>query len=277
MESLLPVIIGLAAGIAMIISFTVLMPTLPPQRQWMAFDVIQCGNPWEDFVSKRIAYDDINLFQDKLKQYYLIEENLTIYQMQQIENPLYGPIGCTGCGCYGGFTFATLIDVDEVDRTKMLGFYMLETPPPRQLPMPPKEPYANVAVDGLKASYRVGEQIEFAVKVEGYGCDAGFPQVRITRNAAPDKGIYDTQTFWYRVGEGTFVPAGCLSEYFSMVRHIGDVNDPNEQRYSHGNTGHEDLPIAMRYEGEYEIVISGGSLLRGQNVVREFEVISSST
>src|SRR5437773_6842561 len=121
MGILLPVVIGLAVGITMVVSFAVLMPSLPSlqnkpaERVWMALDIGQCAFPWESFMKTGSTRDDA------MKQYFHAEHDLAIYEVSGIKSPKFndptftGYIPCEACGCYGG-TVEALIDLDEMDK-----------------------------------------------------------------------------------------------------------------------------------------------------------------
>jgi hypothetical protein len=131
MDSLLPVIVGLAAGIAMIVSFAVFMPSSPSLqifasgRVWMALDIGQCAHPWDSFRQPDITGNDA------MRQYFLVEHDLTIYEANSIASPKLddptfpGYLPCMACGCYGG-TIEALINWEEMHKARELGFYEFE-------------------------------------------------------------------------------------------------------------------------------------------------------
>jgi hypothetical protein len=123
-----------------------------------------------------------------------------------------------------------------------------------------KEPYTTLTIEGLKDMYIVGEPIDFTVRVEGYGCDRGFPSVAIYKASTEE-------SIWSRFGEFRLLPAGypCPHQDIVNVRHIGDVekynNDEQERLRIEGG-----MPIVVRDEGRYVVDI--------ESVVQEFIVIS---
>jgi len=127
-----------------------------------------------------------------------------------------------------------------------------------------KEPYAKVTVEGLKANYMVGEPIDFHVRLEGYGCHGGFPDVWIK----PD-GV-EEEVIWARQGEIRLMPAGvsCPNVEVYEVRHIGDMEryqrDPQERLRTIGV-----MPITMDREGTYIVQVAYGE----QTLIR-FDVIA---
>ena len=129
---------------------------------------------------------------------------------------------------------------------------------------PAREPYATVTVEGLKGEYRVGEPVEFAVRIEGYGCDAGFPSVYIATTG--------DQTVWSRFGELRHFPAGvgCQPAGINQVREIGEAQkyDTSEQERWRTQGG---VPIVMDREGTYVIHAEGGNA-RGSLAIGQFTV-----
>ncbi|MGI0048105.1 MAG: hypothetical protein ACREAW_01060 [Nitrososphaera sp.] len=123
-----------------------------------------------------------------------------------------------------------------------------------------KEPYTRVTIEGLKDMYKVGEPIDFTVRVEGYGCDRGFPSVAIYKASAEEP-------VWSRLGEFRLFPAGysCPHADIHNVRHIGDLekynNDEQERLRIEGG-----MPIVMKDEGRYVVDV--------ESVVKGFTVIS---
>jgi hypothetical protein len=133
--------------------------------------------------------------------------------------------------------------------------------------MQEKQPYRTVIIDGLKGTYKPGEKIDFTVRVEGYGCDAGFPNVSIRMSVAEGQ----DRVVWSRFGEIKLLPAGvqCPSTTIYQVRYIGDVqkynNDEQERLRTDGA-----VPIAMEKEGRYAVEVEGGNA--GEGTSREFVV-----
>lgn len=124
-----------------------------------------------------------------------------------------------------------------------------------------KEPFVAVAIEGLKSTYGTGEPIDFVVRIEGYGCDAGFPSVGIVQSSTGE-------TVWSRFGEIRLFPAGysCPHGDIRQVRHIGDVeryeNDDQERLRTRGG-----VPITMTDEGEYFVYVDG--------TTKEFTVVKN--
>ena len=123
-----------------------------------------------------------------------------------------------------------------------------------------KEPHVDLTIEGLKESYTVGESIDFIVRVEGYGCDRGFPSVTIVQDSTE-------QAVWSRLGEIRSFPAGysCPYENIYHVKHIGDVerynNDKQDRMRTQGS-----VPIVMTIEGKYSVQV--------EDLVKEFAVIA---
>jgi len=137
------------------------------------------------------------------------------------------------------------------------------------------ERYAEVTIEGLQRIYAIGEPIDFLVRVEGYGCDWGFPHVYVKRlsfSSASDSDQTIEEIVWLRVGEIRTFPAGtsCNPTNIHQARHIGDVekynNDVQEQLRIQGS-----MPIVTDREGRYAIHVEGGNV-RGEPFVQEFEV-----
>lgn len=126
-----------------------------------------------------------------------------------------------------------------------------------------KEPFTTITIEGLKTTYRTGEPIDFIVKIEGYGCNGGFPTVMIKNTSG--------EAVWSRSGEFRLFPAGysCPLEEVYNVRHIGDLerysNDEQERMRTKGG-----MPIVMNVEGEYAVEVEARS-----PAVKEFTVIAS--
>lgn len=130
-----------------------------------------------------------------------------------------------------------------------------------------KEPYATVTIDGLRDTYRVGEPVDFLVKVEGYGCDFGFPHVsviKVSGNAS--------EVVWYRIGEIRLLPAGveCPLTDIYQVRHISDVQRYNNVEQERLRTSGV-VPIVLE-EGSYAVHVEGGNARSGA-FVKEFVVV----
>jgi hypothetical protein len=123
-----------------------------------------------------------------------------------------------------------------------------------------KEPYITVTIEGLKDTYKVGEPIDFTVRIEGYGCDRGFPSVTIHKESTGE-------VVWSRFGEIRLFPAGysCPHEDIRHVKHIGDVerynNDEQDRLRTQGG-----VPIVMSEEGRYVVDV--------ESVTKEFTVTS---
>lgn len=137
------------------------------------------------------------------------------------------------------------------------------------------ERYAKVTIEGLRQTYAIGEPMDFLVRVEGYGCDWGFPHVYVKRlsfSSASDSDQTIEEIVWLRVGEIRTFPAGtsCNPTNIHQARHIGDVekynNDVQEQLRIQGS-----VPIVIDREGRYAIHVEGGNV-RGEPFVQEFEV-----
>lgn len=130
-----------------------------------------------------------------------------------------------------------------------------------------KEPFSVVSIERLKDTYKVGEPIDFIVRIEGYGCDAGFPSVFITRASTGEP-------VWSRFGEIRPFPAGysCPYENIYQVRHIGDIerynNDEQERLRTTGG-----MPIVINTEGRYAVHVEGG-IAPDDPVSKEFPVTS---
>jgi hypothetical protein len=130
-----------------------------------------------------------------------------------------------------------------------------------------KEPYTTVTIEGLKGTYKVGEPIDFTIRIAGYGCDAGFPSVFIAK-------VPTGEPVWSRFGEIRLFPAGypCPPENIYQVRHIGDVekynNDEQERLRTTGG-----MPIVINTEGRYAVHVEGG-IAPDDPVTKEFTVIS---
>lgn len=131
------------------------------------------------------------------------------------------------------------------------------------------EPYVKVSSEGLKESYKVGEPIDFLVKLEGYGCDAGFPDVWIDK-LLPFSDQTEEEIVWSRVGEMRLFPAGysCPDAEIYQVRHIGDL-----QRYQN------DLQERLRTSGSVPIVMDSGKYVvrvsYGDPEIGRFSVIAA--
>lgn len=131
-----------------------------------------------------------------------------------------------------------------------------------------KEPYAKVTIEGLKDFYKVGEPIDFNVKLEGYGCPSGFPDVWIERSS-PDGTQADV--VWSRIGEIRLLPAGysCPDTEVYEVRHIGDLErydrDQQERMRTNGS-----IPIIMDREGTYVVQVT-----YGEHAVTQFDVTAA--
>lgn len=136
-----------------------------------------------------------------------------------------------------------------------------------------KKEYANVTFEDLKEEYKIGQPIDFYVKVQGYGCDRGFPTVSIIKLPALDNQT-QREVVWSRLGEIRLFPAGndCPVTDFYQVRHIGDVMSyqNNEQERLRTDGG---VPIIMKQEGRYVVEVDGGNV-RGNPVEKEFRVVS---
>jgi hypothetical protein len=123
-----------------------------------------------------------------------------------------------------------------------------------------KELYTTMTIEGLKDTYKVGESIDFIVRVEGYGCDKGFPSVAIYN-------VSTKEMVWSRFGEFRLFPAGysCPHEYIHNVRHVGDLekynNDEQERLRTKGG-----VPIVMNDEGRYAVDV--------ESTVKEFMVVA---
>lgn len=137
------------------------------------------------------------------------------------------------------------------------------------------ERYAKVTIEGLQRTYKIGEPIDFVVRVEGYGCDLGFPHVfvkRLSFSSSSDSDETKEKILWSRFGEIRSFPAGtsCNPTNIYQARHIGDVekynNDEQEQLRIQGS-----MPIVIDREGRYAIHVEGGNV-RGEPFVQEFEV-----
>jgi hypothetical protein len=123
-----------------------------------------------------------------------------------------------------------------------------------------KEPYTTVTIEGLKDTYKDGEPIDFTVRIEGYGCERGFPPVAIYKASAEEP-------VWSRFGEFRLFPAGYSRPHEDIhnVRHIGDLekysNDEQERLRTEGS-----MPIVVKDEGRYVVDV--------ESIVKEFTVIS---
>lgn len=130
-----------------------------------------------------------------------------------------------------------------------------------------KEPFVNVTIEGLKETYKVGEPVDFVVKVEGYGCDTGFPSVVITK---ADSQMQQQQPVWSRF-EIRHFPANVSCELVDLykVRHIGDVtkynNDEQERMRTMGS-----VPIILN-EGKYIVAVERIT----PTLTKEFSVVST--
>ena len=122
-----------------------------------------------------------------------------------------------------------------------------------------------MTIEALKDSYKVGEPGDFVVKVEGYGCDTGFPSVHIAK-------VSTDEPVWSRFGEIRLFPAGysCPHEDIYQCRQIGDVekyDDEQERGRTEGG-----VPIVVNIEGKYAVHVEGG--LARDAVTKEFTVIN---
>jgi hypothetical protein len=131
-----------------------------------------------------------------------------------------------------------------------------------------REPYSAVTFEGLKDTYAAAEPIEFYVRIEGYGCNAGFPTVWIEKELAGNQ----TQPVWERLGELRSLPPGysCPLEDLHQVRHIGDVQAYNNIEQEHWRI-QGPMPIVLD-EGEYVVYAKGGTA-RDSTVTGEFAVL----
>ena len=132
---------------------------------------------------------------------------------------------------------------------------------------PAREPYAIVTVEGLKGEYRVGEPVEFAVRIEGYGCDRGFPSVYIATT-----GDQAEVVVWSRFGELRHFPAGvdCRPAEINQVREIGEAQKYNNSEQERWRT-QGGVPIVMDREGMYVIHVTDGNA-RGSLAIGQFTV-----
>jgi hypothetical protein len=132
----------------------------------------------------------------------------------------------------------------------------------------PREPYSIVTFEGLKDTYAAGEPIEFYVRIEGYGCNTGFPTVWIEKELSGNQ----TQLVWERLEELRSLPPGysCPLEDLHQVQHIGDVQAYNNIEQEHLRI-QGPMPIVLD-EGEYAVYAKGGTA-RDSTVTGEFAIL----
>jgi hypothetical protein len=127
-----------------------------------------------------------------------------------------------------------------------------------------KEPSTTMTIEGLKDTYRIGEPIDFVVRIDGHGCDTGFPSVGIIKASTGE-------TIWSRLGEIRSFPAGysCPHEGIHHAKHIGDVeryqNDEQDRLRTQGG-----VPIIIAEEGKYFVHVDGSV-----PTTKEFTVVKS--
>lgn len=124
----LPVILGLLVGIALIAIFIFISDQqsqgqdgklLPKQMIWVAKNTTQCDEAWDmEFQDNREELHEgqtpLGIFLDK--------RDITIYDIEAIPYLPAGTAVCAACGCTSGSTLYLKVDAFDVTKMTQYGF-----------------------------------------------------------------------------------------------------------------------------------------------------------
>ena len=105
----------------------------------------------------------------------------------------------------------------------------------------------QIMVDGLRETYKVGEPIEFLVKIEGYGSFCGTPDITVSNVKDP------SEILWHDKDQLLFIGKPCNPGEIHVTIRVGE----------------KDNPLVIDRPGTYNVLIP----IKGKPLQQEFSVI----